>query len=58
MLRSTSTALAALLLVSACQPGATDVGSDGPILDPSPQAPLGEAINEPTDGFENEIQAD
>ncbi len=58
MLRSTSAALAILTLVSACQPGATGAGSDGPLLDSSPQATLGEAINEPTDGFANEIQAD
>ena len=58
MLRSTSAALATLLLVSACQPGAGDLASDGPLLDPSAQAPLGEAINSPTDGFDNEISAD
>ena len=57
MLRSTSAALAILILVSACQPGAMDAGSDGPLLDPSPQAPLGEAISEPTDGFANEVTA-
>ena len=58
MLRSTSAALAILVLVSACEPGASDLASDGPVLDPNAQAPLGEAINSPTDGFENEITAD
>lgn len=38
-------------LVSACM-------SNGPVTDPSPQATTTESIAEPTDGFENEIEAE
>ena len=54
MLRPAFAALSALILASACQ---STGGSTGPTLDPDPQAPLGEAISEPTDGAENEIEA-
>lgn len=47
-----------LMLLAACEPGAMDAASDGPVVDPSANAPLGEAITEPTDGLANEIEAD
>ena len=47
-------AVLALLTLAACE---TTGAADSPSLDP--QAPdLGEAITEPTDGAENEIEAD
>ena len=54
MLRPACAALAALLLTAACE----TTGGGDVAVDPSPQAPLGEAITEPTDGFENEIEAE
>ena len=58
MIRPAFAASAILFLTAACEPGGFDAASDGPVADPSPAAPLGESINEPTDGFENEIEAD
>ena len=54
MIRPALAALSALFLVSACEGTG---GSGTPVVDPNPQAPLGEAISSPTDGFENEIEA-
>ena len=45
-------ALPLVLLIAACQ------GSTGPVIDPNPYADPGEAINAPTDGVENEIEAE
>lgn len=57
MIRPAIAASAILLLTAGCEPG-SPLASDGPIADPSPAAPLGESILEPTDGFDNEITAD
>ena len=53
MTRLAFLALPAILLLAAC-----DNPSEGPLLDPSPYAGPGEALNEPTDGAVNEIEAD
>ena len=45
-------ALLALIAAAACESAAT-----GPVVDPA-ATNLGEAINEPTDGFENEIEVE
>ena len=48
-------AVLSLIVLAACEPG---VGSEPPLVDPSPAANLEESITEPTDGMLNEVEAE